>query len=97
MQLFPEEWYQHGYIESQRPVTANYAYYDEGSYDGGMQSDDTWVPRWEDDRMGMMEHPTRGTYREITPVKEKKINSEYNILRIYFFQTGSLYDAIPGI
>ena len=35
--------------------------YDEGSHDDGQRSDDGWVPRWEDDRMGMMEHPVRGT------------------------------------
>ena len=60
LQPFPEEWYQHGYIESQQPVTADYVYYDEESYDAG-NSNDAWVPRWEDDRMGMMEHPVRGT------------------------------------
>lgn len=60
LQPFPEEWYQHGYIESQQPVTADCVYYDEGSYDTGQQYDDSWVPRWEDDRMGMMEHPVRG-------------------------------------
>ena len=35
--------------------------YDEGSYGDGQQSGEGWVPRWEDDRMGMMEHPVRGT------------------------------------
>ena len=61
LQPFPEDWYQHGYIESQQPVRADYVEYDEGSYDDGQRSDEGWVPRWEDDRMGMMEHPIRGT------------------------------------
>ena len=61
LQPFPEDWYQHGYIESQQPVTADYVEYDEGSYGDGQQSDEGWVPRWEDDRMGVMEHPIRGT------------------------------------
>jgi len=77
LQPFPEEWYQHGYIESQQPVTADCVYYDEGSYDTGQQYDDSWVPRWEDDRMGMMEHPVRGlmnTYFEETKV---------NVLNVY--------------
>ena len=57
---FPEEWYQHGYIESnEQPGTVNHMH-DEGSYTTA-PSDDTWAPRWEDDRMGMMEHPHRGT------------------------------------
>jgi len=56
---FPEEWYQHGYIENNdQPGSANHMY-DEGSY-ATAPADDTWVPRWEDDRMGMMEHPHRG-------------------------------------
>ena len=60
LQPFPDEWYQQGYIESyQRPGTVDYVY-DEGNY-GAAQSQTAWVPRWEDDRMGMMEHPFRGT------------------------------------
>ena len=56
---FPEEWYQHGYIENNdQPGSASHMY-DEGSY-ARAPADDTWVPRWEDDRMGMMEHPHRG-------------------------------------
>ena len=56
---FPEEWYQHGYIESnERPGTV-YNTYDEKSYDTA-PPDDSWVPRWEDDRMGLLEHPHKG-------------------------------------
>ena len=41
-------------------MTGHYADHDQGSFDDDGQSNDSWVPRWEDDRMGMMEHPTRG-------------------------------------
>lgn len=67
LQPFPEEWYQHGYIEGQQPVTADSTLFEQRSYDEE-QSDNSWVPRWEDDRMGMMEHPTRGTGKEKTIV-----------------------------
>jgi len=63
LQPFPEEWYQHGYIEGQQPVTADYSVYEKGSCNEE-PSDNSWVPRWEDDRMGMMEHPTRGIGKE---------------------------------
>lgn len=57
---FPEEWYQHGYMESnERPGTVHYMYDEEPN--GTAPPDDTWVPRWEDDRMGIMDHPHRGT------------------------------------
>lgn len=60
MQPFPEEWYQHGYIESdQRLETGEYGY-DDTAHGATMQSQSAWVPRWKDDRMGLMEHPSRG-------------------------------------
>ena len=56
---FPEEWYQHGYIENnEQPGTARHVH-NEGSY-ATAPADNTWVSTWEDDRMGMMEHPHRG-------------------------------------
>lgn len=56
---FPEEWYQHGYIENNEQPGATSHMHDEGSYVTA-PADDTWVPRWGDDRMGLMEHPHRG-------------------------------------
>lgn len=85
LQPFPEEWYQHGYIEGQRPVTGNYADHDQGSFDGDGQSNDSWVPRWEDDRMGMMEHPTRGLMT--TYFEENKVN----VLHVYDHKSGSWF------
>ncbi|KAJ7389938.1 hypothetical protein OS493_028406 [Desmophyllum pertusum] len=79
---FPEEWYQHGYIEgNQRPGTVDNMY-DEESY-GAAQSGDTWVPRWEDDRMGIMEHPLRGLLN--TYFEETKLN----VLSVYDHVSGT--------
>lgn len=73
---FPEEWYQHGYMENNdQPGSANHMY-DEGSY-ATAPADDTWVPRWEDDRMGMMQHPHRGLLS--TYFEETKLN----VLSVY--------------
>ena len=44
-------------------MTADYSVYEKGSCNEE-PSDNSWVPRWEDDRMGMMEHPTRGIGKE---------------------------------
>lgn len=44
-------------------MTADYSVYEKGSRNEE-PSDNSWVPRWEDDRMGMMEHPTRGIGKE---------------------------------
>ena len=44
-------------------MTADYSGYEQGSCNEE-PSDNSWVPRWEDDRMGMMEHPTRGIGKE---------------------------------
>lgn len=82
LQPFPEEWYQHGYIEGQQPVTADYSVYEKGSCNEE-PSDNSWVPRWEDDRMGMMEHPTRGLLT--TYFEENKVN----VLHVYENKSGS--------
>ena len=74
MQPFPDEWWQHGHIErEQRPGIGDYGY-DETSYGTATQSQSAWVPRWEDDRMGMMEHPSRGAVLFVMIINFKKFS-----------------------
>ncbi|KAL9969580.1 hypothetical protein ACROYT_G021810 [Oculina patagonica] len=78
----PEEWYQHGNIESnERPGTVHYMYGEEPN--GAAPPDDTWVPRWEDDRMGIMDHPHRGLLN--TYFEETKLN----VLNVYDNSSGT--------